>query len=162
MNIYEAFFSELNKAKIKYLVVGGLAVNFHGYLRATADIDVLLSLKKDNLKKMNELMTKLGYSPRLPVDVKELSNKKQLKEWMQNKNLKAYTYNPPKEAILQIDIVIEESLNFDEIYTRKMIKEINKTQIYIVSLEDLIKMKKRAGREKDLLDLKVLLDLRKE
>lgn len=161
MNIYESFFSELNQAKIKYLVVGGLAVNFYGYMRVTADIDIILSLDEKNLEKMDGLMNKLGYSSRLPVDVKELSNKKQLKEWILTKNFKAYTYLPAGKKFLglEVDIVIEESLKFDAIYKKKVVKKMNQTSIPMVGFEALVGMKKRAGREKDIQDLKVLFDI---
>lgn len=53
MKVFEKVFRELNRTKVKYLVVGGVAVNLYGYLRFTGDLDVLLLLEEKNLKKMN-------------------------------------------------------------------------------------------------------------
>ena len=44
MNLFEKVFRELNKTRVKYLVVGGVAVNLYGYLRFTGDLDLLLLL----------------------------------------------------------------------------------------------------------------------
>lgn len=51
MKVFEKVFRELNRTKVKYLVVGGVAVNLYGYLRFTGDLDVLLLLEEKNLKK---------------------------------------------------------------------------------------------------------------
>lgn len=161
MNLFEHIFRELNKAKVKYLVVGGVAVNLHGYVRFTGDLDLLLTLDKENLSNMDKVMKKLKYSERLPVPVSALNNKEQVKKWLKEKNLKAYTFNPPKNNLLQIDIIIEDSLKFNSFNNRKTTKTIGGLKIPIVSIADIIKMKKRANREKDILDLKVIKYLSK-
>ena len=47
--LYEKIFRELAQRKIKYMVIGGIAVNIHGYSRATGDLDIMLSFEDDNL-----------------------------------------------------------------------------------------------------------------
>ncbi len=96
MNIFEKIFKNLNTAKIKYLVVGGVAVNLHGYVRFTGDLDLLVLLEEKNLEKISKVMKKLGYSERLPVSVMSLKDEKQVNEWLEKKNMKAFTFNPPK------------------------------------------------------------------
>lgn len=160
MNIFEKVFRNLNDAKIKYLVVGGVAVNLHGYVRFTGDLDLLVLLNEENLTKLDKLMKKLGYSERIPVSVLELRDNKKAKEWLKQKNLKAYSFIPPKTDLLQIDIIIEESLDFQKFYKNKITKRIDNTNIPIVCLTDLMKMKKKANREQDLLDLKSLIELK--
>ena len=161
MNLFELVFSELNKAKVKYLVVGGVAVNLYGYLRFTGDLDLLITLDEENVSKMDKLMKKLKYSERLPVSISALSDEKQVKKWIKEKNLKAYTFNPPKNNLLQIDIIIEDSLKFEIYEKNKKVKTMGNLKIPVVSIEDIIKMKKKANREKDVLDLKVLKYLSK-
>lgn len=156
MNLFEKVFRALNKAHVKYLVVGGVAVNLYGYIRFTGDLDLLLLLNEKNLKKIDEVMKKLKYSERLPVSVLSLSNQKQVKKWLKEKNMKAYTFNPPRNNLLQIDIIIEDSLKFASYNKKRTIKSMGTLKIPVVALEDIIKMKKRAKRDKDMLDLKVL------
>jgi hypothetical protein len=161
MNIFEIVFRQLNDAKIKYLVVGGVAVNLYGYSRFTGDLDILVLLEEENLKKLDELMKKMGYSERIPVSLIELRDNKKVKEWLEQKNLKAYSFIPPKNSLLQIDIIIEESLKFENFYRNKVTKQIDRVNIPIVCLDDLIKMKKKANRDQDILDLKSLIELKK-
>ena len=160
MNLFENVFRRLNDAKIKYLVVGGVAVNLYGYVRFTGDLDLLVLLEEENLKKLDKLMKKMGYYERVPVAVLELRNHKKVKEWLRQKNLKAYSFTPPKNSLLQIDIIIEESLKFDNFYKKKVTKNIDGVKIPIVCLNDLIKMKKKANRDQDILDLRSLVQLK--
>ena len=161
MNIFESIFRHLNAAKIKYLVVGGVAVNLYGYVRFTGDLDLLVLLEEENLKKLDLIMRKMGYSERIPVSVLELKDNKKARQWLEQKNLKAYSFTPPKDSLLQIDIIIEESLKFKSFYDKKTVKRIDNVNIPIVSLGDLINMKKKSNRDQDILDLKSLIELKR-
>lgn len=156
MNLFEKVFRELNKANVKYLVVGGVAVNLYGYLRFTGDLDLLILLNEINLQKIDKVMKKMKYSQRLPISIMDLQNRKQVMKWLKEKNLKAYTFNPPKNNLLQIDIIIEDSLKFTAYNKQKNIKKMGALKIPVVSIKDIIKMKKKAHRDKDMIDLKVL------
>jgi len=160
MNIYAEIFNAFNKAKIEYLIVGGVAVNLYGYNRFTGDIDILLALDKKNLEKMDALMKKLGYTPRLPVEIHELTDTKKLKTWIKEKGLKAYTFINNRRPQLDIDILVEESLTFGKQYSKKTKIKVWDTTLPVISLQNLISMKKKANRQKDLDDVKALLELK--
>ena len=160
MNVYAKIFGAFNKAKIEYLIVGGVAVNLYGYNRFTGDIDILLALDKDNLGKMKILMEKMGYVPRLPVEIHELQDTKKLKSWINAKGLKAYTFINNKSPQLDIDILVEESLTFHKQFNKKTKIKVWDIQLPVISLENLINMKKKANRPKDLEDIKALLELK--
>ena len=87
MNIFERVFRELNKEKIKYLVVGGVAVNLHGYARFTGDLDILVLLEEKNLIKLDRAMKNMGYMERLPISLRLLQDQKQVRKWLKEKNL---------------------------------------------------------------------------
>ena len=70
---YLGIFKELNKKKIRYIVVGGMAVNFHGIPRMTYDIDLLLDLEDSNLKKFIHLMKKWEFKPKVQVDIMDFA-----------------------------------------------------------------------------------------
>ncbi len=160
MNIFEKIFKSFNSEKIKYLVVGGVAVNLHGYIRFTGDLDILLLLKEKNLEKVDKVMRKLGYSERLPISILSLKDKKQVKEWLEKKNMQAFSFMPPKNNPLQIDIIIEESLAFEKIVENKVIKKIENVSIPVVSIDQLIKMKRKADRQQDITDLEALIQIK--
>ncbi len=161
MNLFERVFRELNKAKVKYLVVGGVAVNLHGYVRFTGDLDILLLLEEKNLKKMDMVMKKLKYIERLPVSIMDLSDSKKVKTWLQEKNMTAFTFVPERDNPLQIDILVEKSLKFEKMSRDKVIKRISNVAIPVIAIDKLIIMKKEAGRDQDITDLEALLNIKK-
>jgi hypothetical protein len=61
---FEAVATALEAAAVRYLVAGGLAVNAHGYLRFTKDVDVVIQLEPDNLRRALAAVAALGYRPR--------------------------------------------------------------------------------------------------
>lgn len=74
MEIFKRLFKALNEANVKYLVCGGIAVNLYGIQRATADIDIALSLDEDNLRRFISVANELGLKPKIPVKLDELLN----------------------------------------------------------------------------------------
>ena len=87
---YIDIFSELNKNKIKYIVCGGIAVNLLGIPRMTYDVDLLLNMDDDNLKKFLELLKKWGFKPRVPVNIMDFALKENREKWIKEKNMKAF------------------------------------------------------------------------
>jgi hypothetical protein len=160
MNLYKEIFREFEDAKIEYLIVGGVAVNLYGYTRFTGDVDILLALTSANLSKMDKLMHKLGYIERIPVSIKDLGDKAKLNEFIKTKGLKAYTYISNTQPQLDIDIVVKQSIDFDKYKKAQTIIKVWDMELPVVSIDDLIKMKKAAKRAKDLLDLEALLKLK--
>ncbi|MBI4994681.1 nucleotidyl transferase AbiEii/AbiGii toxin family protein [Candidatus Peregrinibacteria bacterium] len=162
MNLYKKVFQNLQKNKIQYLVVGGVAVNLYGFSRFTGDIDILLALDKKNLDKVAVLMKRMGYVERLPVDVKELGDKKKVENWVKKKGMTAYTFISDKRPQLDIDILVAHSFDFKKFHERHAIIGIWGLKIPVISINDLLKMKKEAGRPKDLIDITELLKLKQQ
>jgi hypothetical protein len=142
------------------VIVGGVAVNLYGYSRFTGDIDIIISLSKANLEKFDKLMHKLGYIERQPVHIKELGNSKKLKEFIDKKGLKAFTFVSAKKPLLDIDIIVQESMDFQDYYERKNIVRVWGIALPVCHIDDLIDMKKTVSRDKDLLDIEALLKLK--
>lgn len=160
MNLYKRIFKQLEDSQIDYLIVGGVAVNLYGYARFTGDIDILLALNPANLAKMDELMHKLDYVERIPVNIKELGNKVKLNGLIKEKGLKAYTYISNSQPQLDIDVIVKESINFKDYDKGKTIIKVWDMELPVVSIDDLIKMKKSVKRDKDMLDIEALLKLK--
>ncbi len=85
----------------------------------------------------------------------------QVNSWLKEKNLKAYSFMPPKNNPLQLDIIIEESLKYDKMAKDKVMKKIDNVQIPVVSIDQLIRMKRKANRHQDIIDLDALIELKK-
>lgn len=160
MNPFREVFQALNDAGIRYLVVGGVAVNLHGYSRFTGDLDILLALDAGNLERMALVMERMRYTQRLPIDVRQLSNREQVQQWLLEKGMTAYTFIDPKYPQNSIDILAGESLRFDEYDGRKIVFDAWNMKIPVISIDDLIGMKKKADRKKDAEDIFALLELK--
>jgi hypothetical protein len=153
---YKAIFKELNKLGIDYLVAGGLAVNFHGVPRMTYDIYLMILPQSDNILKLVTKLTQWGYKPKIPVDPKDLADETKRSIWIQNKGMKALNFYSEKLPIGEIDLVFDSPIPYDKLKSRAVKIELQGDRIPIVSIRDLIELKRRAGRKQDLADIESL------
>jgi hypothetical protein len=156
---YEEIFKQLNRRHIDYTVVGGVALVMHGVVRLTADLDLMLYLDEKNLNKFIDLMGELGYKPRVPVKARDLADPAKRAYWRQEKNMEVFSFYHPRQAISLIDVFISEPLPYKEIKSRAVHMKIGNLSVPVVSKEDLIKLKKIAGRPQDLEDINALRKL---
>ncbi|MFC1866909.1 hypothetical protein ACFL0H_02065 [Thermodesulfobacteriota bacterium] len=154
--LYERIFRELAQRKIRYMVIGGIAVNIHGYSRATGDLDIMLSFESDNIKQFIELVNSLGLRPKIPVKIEELDDREKVEEWKKEKHLKVFSVYNPQNEMEHIDIMIENYIDFDSTYTNREIVSARDIEISVISIDDLIKLKKIAGRKRDEIDIQAL------
>lgn len=132
------------------MIVGGYAVNFHGYSRNTVDIDLIIKFTLANLKKIENLFHKMGMVSRLPIDA--VSVFKFRDEYITNRDLIAWNFYKEDDPTEQIDILINHDVS--DFKSDKF--RVGQLEFKVISKEGLIKMKKEAGREKDLLDIQEL------
>ncbi len=160
MNPYRRIFGAFNEARIRYIIVGGVAMNLLGYPRFTGDIDILLALDPENLTRMAVLMKSMGYEQKLPVRVEELGDEQTVIHLMQSKNLIAYTFINPQEPQFGIDVIVGESLKFSHYDKHCIAVAVWDITVPVVSIDDLIGMKKNSDRQKDIDDAVALLELK--
>ena len=153
---YQTIFSELNQEKIDYLVVGGLAVNFHGIPRMTYDIDLMILLEPENILKLVSKLNTWGYRPKIPVDPRDLADDCKRNSWIQDKGMKAFNFYSETLPIGEIDLVIESPFPYDQLKKGAIFIEIQGEKIPVVSIHDLIRLKRHAGRKQDLADVEHL------
>lgn len=152
MLTYIDIFREFNKKKIKYIVVGGLAVNLHGIPRMTYDTDLLLDLEDSNIKKFILLMQKWGFKPKAPVKIADFANGKTRRAWIKEKNMKAFNLTNPNWPLSEIDVIINTPIDYKKARKSTMYVKIQNVTLPLISLRDLIKMKEGTGREQDKRD----------
>ena len=160
MNIYQEIFTKLSGSGVKYMIVGGVAVNLYGFSRFTGDIDIILALDNENLGKLEKLMHQMGYKERLPVSVKDLGDARKLKDFIVEKGMKAFTFISEEKPQLDIDIITKESMDFAQFEMRKTLIEVWGIELPVIDINDLIGMKRNAGRSKDKIDIEALLKLK--
>jgi hypothetical protein len=160
VNPYQALFQAFADVGLRYLVVGGVAVNLHGFPRFTGDIDILLALDEENLVRMTTLMHQRGYVERLPIDLAQFARPEKVRRWLRDKNVRAYTFQSDTQPALDVDVLVAESLAFDGLERRKTLIEAWAIPIPVASIDDLIAMKRLAARPHDVQDIEALLELK--
>lgn len=153
---YFDIFSELYRRKVKYLLVGGLSVNLYGIPRVTQDVDIIISFDKENVIKLVELLKDLHYLPRQPINPLDLANDKIREVWIREKNMKVFNFYHQLKNYRVLDVVLLHPLDFEKSYKNRIVKKVKNIEIYMVSIDDLISMKKYSGREQDLSDINLL------
>ena len=145
---FKEFIELLNEHEVKYLVIGGYAVNFHGYPRYTKDIDFWFWMNEPNIEKLIKAIIEFGFGGL------QLSSE----DFMNPENIVQLGYEP-----YRIDLLVDiEGIDFKECYDRRTDAELDGVEVQFLSLEDLIMTKKKAGRLQDLADAEQLEKLEKK
>lgn len=135
------------KAKIPFAIIGGLALALQGIVRATIDIDLVIQLSPENLKKAEDALRSLGLQSRIPVRAEDIAKFKD--EYIRDRNLMAWSFVDYKNPTRQVDILITHTLEDIDFETIK----VGGFKIPTATLVQLAKMKKQSGRPQDLVDL---------
>ena len=160
MSLFEPVFIALNAARARYVVVGGLATVLHGYARLTADIDMIVDLDPIEVKKTLTAMTALGLRPRAPVDPLAFADEAVRRSWVVEKKMAVFSFCDPAVPMREVDLFVEHPIPFAELWTRSELVTLQQTTVRIASIEDLIAMKRIAGRPEDLQDIEALEAIR--
>lgn len=159
---FESLFSALNKAKIRYLVVGGIAVNLYGIERATADIDLVVDLEENNLNRFIAVMKELDFKPKIPVRLADFMKKEIRESWIREKGMTVFSLFDPKNPFFLLDVFVAIPFNFDIVYEAKEEIHAGKTIIPVVPIQYLIEMKEKTGRPQDIADVFYLRKIQEE
>lgn len=155
----EAVLHALNRAGVRYLVVGGVGVVLHGHLRTTGDLDLYVQLDSENVLRAVAALEQLGFRPRVPVPAAWLADPHRRAEWLQTKGLTVFSFWSESAPGLEVDRFVEAPFDFDEAYGRAVRVDLDTTWATVASLEDLIRMKERSGRPRDLEDVEMLREI---
>ncbi|MDH5355843.1 MAG: nucleotidyl transferase AbiEii/AbiGii toxin family protein [Gammaproteobacteria bacterium] len=157
LSTLESVFLALNHASVRYLVAGGVAVNIHGYQRMTSDLDLVINLDADNIKKTLAALEPLGYSPIIPVSANDFANAEKRNDWINNKNMQVLSLQSYQYPDTTIDIFVTEPFDFKIEYNTSLSTNIfADVAVRVVSIPTLIVMKTQAGRNRDLDDIEHL------
>lgn len=158
---YEEVFRALNNAKVKYAVAGGVAVVLHGYVRFTADLDLIVRLEEKNIDRFFHALTKLEYRPVVPVTKEQFKVVQNRRDWIKNKGMVVFSFWHPKDPLKHIDIFVEEPIKFDLI--AKNIKKVKAGNLIIplLAIKQLIQLKEKSARDRDIIDISNLKKIQK-
>jgi len=153
----EAIVRALADAEVRYLIAGGLAVNAHGFLRFTKDIDVILHMETENVLAAFAALADLGYRPNVPVTAADFADAETRGRWIRDKGMQVLQLWSDAHPQTPIDLFVSEPVAFESEYENALIKSLyGEVPVRFVSLPTLIAMKEAAGRTQDLVDIENL------
>jgi hypothetical protein len=139
---FKEFFQLLNSERVEYLLVGGHAVGYYGYPRATGDLDVWIAVSEANAAGMARVLERFGFSK------KAVSSALFLKE-----NAVIRIGVPP----LRIDLLTSVTgVDFTECFADRTKAVVDGVEVNIIGLDHLRANKRTIARAKDLDDLEHL------
>lgn len=131
---------QFNSFGVRYLVIGGHAVQFHGHLRSTKDLDIFVDMSADNPAKVVSALKSLGFS---------------------GSDLSADRFSEPKKQTTlgryQTELLTSpDGPSFEDAYARRVIANEKGVSIPVVSRDDLLQQKRMLGRPQDIADVEAL------
>jgi hypothetical protein len=135
---FKEFIALLNAHKVRFLVIGGYAVNYHGYPRYTKDIDFWIWLNETNLEHLLAALKDFGFGA-LGLTVADFEAED---------NVVQLGYEP-----FRIDLLVSlDGLEFEACYEHRASTDFEGVSLSFLNIDDLIKAKNNAGRPQDIAD----------
>lgn len=159
----------LSEEEVQYVLVGGLAVQLHGYMRSTFDIDLVLAMTNKNLARFIAVAKRYGLVPSIPVSIDSLMDANQIEQWHREmgqagkphsgcsqKGMLAFALREPQIGGGVVDILVRPNVPFEQLMANAVAGKLFAYKVWIASIDDLLTMKRIADRPKDRLDIAAL------
>ena len=139
---FKEFLKLLNSHRVEYLLIGGYAVGYHGYPRATGDMDLWVAIRQNNAEKLVVVLKEFGLtSPQLSANI-----------FLQEDQIIRMGVPPMRIELL----TTISGVDFDSCYSERIVDVIDNVEVHIINLKHLKQNKQASGRHKDLDDLQYL------
>lgn len=150
MSFFERVIIAFETFKVPYGLVGGYALALHGAPRGTIDIDCIIEHSESDFINCEAALRSIGLEPRLPVRAKEVFQFRQ--EYIDKRNMIAWGFINPMNPLECLDVIITHNLR-----TLSTVRySFGLRKVSVLSINDLIEMKKLSARPQDLEDIKAL------
>jgi len=145
---FKEFLKLLNEHNVRYLLIGGYAVGYHGYPRATEDMDIWVAIHPENAQKIYSALKDFGLNdPNLKPDL-----------FLQKPKIIRMGFPPMR---LEITTSIS-GVEFDECYQTRIVDKIDGIKVNLIDLENLKRNKAASGRTKDMADVEKLGQIKRK
>ncbi len=141
--IYADVFDRLERDHVRYVVVSGMAVVLHGYIRSVADLDIVIDAAPHEAQKAMHALTLTGFVPSIPLPLSALTVLRMF-----------------DSAQREVDVFVRYHIAFDELWASSEHVRAGASTARVISLEHLLRAKRITGRPHDLLDIEGLLALK--
>jgi hypothetical protein len=156
MSIVRDVARALTLAKVRFVIIGGVAVVLHGHLRATKDLDLVIDLSPDEARRAMDVLTVCGLQPNIPIKAHDFADPDKRRDWIEHKNMMVLQMIDPSDPRRNVDVAVEYPIEFEHLWSRAKLLRLDDVMVRVASIPDLIVMKTRAGRPQDLSDIEAL------
>ena len=146
---------------VSFVLVGGFAVQMHGFLRATYDLDLVLATDEQNLTQFIEVCKRFGLMPVAPVPIESLKNDEQMGRWHKEKGMLAFALREPNISGSVIDVLVRPDVSFERLNAEAQKFNLFNCAVAVASIDHLLEMKRIANRAKDRIDIDALEKIKK-
>jgi hypothetical protein len=157
---FEAIVTALNAAGVRFLVVGGVAVNAHGFLRTTQDVDLVIQLERANIEAAFKALAEIGYFPSVPVTAADFADPATRESWRAEKGMLVLKFWSDAHRETPLDVFVYHPFHFDAEYEKGLRGNApDDPDARFLRIPALIAMKEEAGRDRDLIDIRKLREI---
>lgn len=143
----------LTAQSVDFVLVGGMAVQLHGYMRMTYDIDLVLAMSDENLTRFIDTAKELGFIPVIPVPIEALKDANQIERWYREKGMLAFALREPTIGGSVVDVLVRPDVSYESLVVDAVEAQLFGRVVKVASIEHLLEMKRIANRPKDQLDI---------
>jgi hypothetical protein len=149
-------FAILAAARVRFVLVGELALVLRGLDRLTADVDLVIDLSAESARAAVEALTAAGYRPLAPVDPIALADPAHRHEWQSVRHMQVFCFWDSTNTRPTVDVMLSPVVPFEDLWASACVMNIGGHEVRVASIEHLILMKTTAGRALDLADIERL------
>lgn len=136
---FKEFLQSLNDNDVRYLVIGGYALAFHGHPRYTKDLDIWIDLEEENANKIVQALQDFGFAS---LDLR-------IADFLEPDTVIQLGYPPSR-----IDLLIGlKGAEFDDCFALRQVEIIDDIKVNVIDRTNLVRLKRDAGRPQDLADI---------
>jgi Nucleotidyltransferase of unknown function (DUF6036) len=147
----EQILRALVASRVDFVVIGGIAVQAHGYIRGTRDLDITVRPDTVNMTRLSEVLAELEAELRTPGTLK-LADPNGLRR---APLIPVMTMHGPLDVV-GIEHLAGPPPSYDALRGAALTIDLHGSEVAVAGLSDLIRMKRAAGREHDLADIEAL------
>lgn len=160
VSAFEAVARSLADGQVRFMVVGGLAIQAHGLDRVTYDIDLVIQLESGNVLRAFEALKLAGYQAAVPVQAAEFADRATRERLLREKGMVVLNFWSDVHRATSLDVFVAEPFDFDVEYSLGLHdNSVFGLELCFPRAETLLAMKKLAGRPKDQHDIVYLESL---
>lgn len=147
---------ELSQAGVRFVVVGGVAAVMQGVERVTYDLDLVIELTRESCLAAIDRLLAIGYQARVPVDPRGFADPALRESWIRDKGMRVFSFWDTTGQRAQVDVFVRYPLAFEALWRDATHVSLDGVDLRLASPAHLVRMKREAGRPKDIEDIRAL------